>query len=572
MKNSHPFETHWFFKAVRDNTHLYNRVVVASIFINIFALASPLFVMNVYDRVIPNHALVTGWVLSIGIATVFLFDFIMKSLRSYFVDLAGQRIDRVVGARIYDHLLNIQLAGKPASSGSFAAQLREFDYVRDFITSATLTTIVDMPFAILFIVIIALIAGPVVMIIFGLMILMLLVSIIIMRVLKHYSLTAHKIAETRHGLLVETISSIEVLKTLQADKTLKKRYDHYTSKAAATGQHSRFYSGLAVNFSVLMQQLSTVVIILAGMYMIKDNAMSMGALIASVMLAGRALAPFSQVANLLTRYQQVQMSLATLDKFMALEGDKAAGRTYVRRKLEGAIQFDRATFSYPHAKKPALERINFTVNAGERIGVIGRIGSGKSTVAKLIAGLYSPQEGLVKIDGTDISQIDPVDRRSQIAYLPQEPKLLNGSVKDNILAGLPEATDEQIIQAINISGLAGFIGAHPLGIDAPVGEGGAYLSGGQRQTVALARALVKNPKILILDEPTNSMDTQVEEFFIRQMAEIVKGRTLIVITHRTSPLALVDRIMLIDQGRLVRDGNKEAVLQELAQGKVEVPQ
>lgn len=571
MKASSHSGAHWFFKTVRDNAHLYNRVVLASIFINIFALASPLYVMNVYDRVIPNNALVTGWVLAIGIGIVFLFDFIMKMLRGYFVDLAGQRIDRVVGSKIYSHLLNVQLASKPQSSGSFAAQLREFDYVRDFITSATLSTIVDMPFALLFLAIIGLVGGPVVLILALLMVLMLLVSFAVMKVLKHYSATAHKLAETRHGLLVETISSIEVLKTLQADNTLKKRYDHYTGKAAATGQHSRFYSGLAVNFSMFMTQLSTVIIILAGMYMIKENEMSMGALIASVMLAGRALAPFSQMANLLTRYQQVQMSLVTLDKFMTAEGDKVEGRTYVRRTLEGAIQFDRVAFTYPHAKKPALDRVNFTVDAGERIGVIGRIGSGKSTVAKLVAGLYMPQEGMVKIDGTDVSQIDPADRKGQIAYLPQEPKLLSGSVRDNILAGLPDATDEQILHAINVSGLAPFIGSHPLGIDAPVGEGGSYLSGGQRQTVALARALVKDPKILILDEPTNSMDTQIEEYFVRQMAEVAMGRTLVVITHRTSLLTLVDRVLLIDQGRLVRDGAKTAVLDDLAQGKIEVP-
>lgn len=571
------FDTHnpaldWFWGALRANRGLYARVLVASLLINVFALVSPVYIMNVYDRVIPNAALETGWALSLGAFIVFAVDFIIRTLRGYFTDYAGRRIDVEVTRRVFDQVLDMKLAYRPASSGAFANMLRDFDSVRDFLTSATLTGIVDLPFALIFVLVIFMLGGPLGLIVLALMATALMISLLVQIPLKKFVRQAMRSAETKHGLLVEAIYGLETIKTLGADGRMRARYAEHVAENAASGQNSRFYSALGVNSATFIQQVAAIFVILTGMYLVQDGGLSMGALIACVVLSGRALTPVAQIASLMTRYHQAAGALKTLNGIMAKPVDRPAGKDFLHRPhLEGHITFDKVDFAYPSSDRKILDQVSFSVRAGEKIGIIGRIGSGKSTIARLIVQLYEPDKGAILFDGTDSRQIDPADIRRNIAYIGQDVTLFQGTIRANLTAGRPQASEEEILQAAQDAGAHAFIAAHPLGYDAPVGERGDGLSGGQKQCIALARALLSRPSILVCDEPTNAMDVQAEDTFTRLIREQSETRTLILITHRTNLLPLVDRLIIVDRGRIVMDDSRDAVMAALAGGKIQVP-
>lgn len=568
----HDLNRHWFWGPVGENTGVYGRVMVAAVLINLFALTSPLFIMNVYDRVIPNDAVETGWVLAIGALTVFGFDFIMRTLRGYFIDLAGRRADVATSRRIYDHVLDMKLAGRPASSGMFANALREFDSVRDFMTSATMTALVDLPFTLLFLLVIYLIGGPVALMLLSLMLVVVGAGWALQWPLRNAIAKSMHAGEAKHGLLVETIYGLETVKAISADGRMRARYGGYVAESAAMGQLSRFWSGMTVNFATLVQQGASVIIILMGMYLVRDSAMTMGGLIACVMIGGRALAPIGQVANLMARYHQTRASLTRLNEIMAMPLERPTSRQFLHRPvLQGKIVFDGVSFAYPGTDRMVLDGVSFTIKPGERVGIIGRIGSGKSTVARLIMGLYDPAGGTISIDDTDYRQIDPADLRRNIGYIAQDVVLFRGSIRENIAVGRPQATEDDILRAARLSGVHDFVARHPMGYDAPVGERGDGLSGGQRQAVALARAMLLAPNILVCDEPTNAMDMQAEDAFTRHIRAQSEGRTLVLITHRQHLLTLVDRLILMDNGRVVIDGPREKVIEALSKGRVEVP-
>lgn len=562
----------WFWSLVCDNTGIYGRVIVASILINLFGLVSPLFVMNVYDRVIPNAAIETGWVLGIAALTAFGFDFIMRTLRGYFIDLAGRRIDIMASRRIYDQVLNMRLSGKPASSGAFANMLREFDAVRDFITSATMTALVDLPFTFFFLFVIYLLAGPVALLLFFLLLTVVGAGMLLQIPLRAVVARSSHAGEAKHGLLVETIGALEAIKSINADGRLRARYGAHVGEAAAQATTSRFISGFGVNIATFFQQAATIIIVLLGMYLVRDGDMTMGALIAAVMLGGRAIAPIGQIANLLTRYHQSRGSLVTINKIMAKPVERPAHQQFLHRPhIAGKITFDRVGFFYPQTDRKVLDNVSFTINPGEKIGVIGRVGSGKSTIARLMMGLYEPEDGAILADDTDYRQIDPADLRRNIAYIAQDVVLFRGSIRDNITMACPQATEAEILEASQAAGVHEFISRHPMGYDAPVGERGEGLSGGQRQAIALARAMLLKPQIFVCDEPTNAMDSFAEEAFTRHIKSQIADKTFILITHRQNLLTLVDRLILVDQGRILMDGARDAVVQALAQGKVELP-
>ncbi len=565
-------DRHWFWGAFWENRDIYGRVLLAAILINMFGLVSPMFIMNFYDRVIPNNATETGWVLAIGALTAFGFDFVMRSLRGYFIDLAGRRIDVVASRRIYDQLLNIKLAGRPASSGAFANMLRDFDSVRDFLTSATLTAVVDLPFTLLFLFVIYLIGGPVAFMLASLILIVIGAGMALQYPLKMMVRKSLHVAEIKHGLLVETIAGLETIKAIGADGRLRARYGTYVGEAAAQGQKSRFWSALGVNIATFLQQSATVIVVLMGMYLVRDPVMTMGALIACVLLGGRAIAPIGQVANLLARYHGARSSLKTLDDVMDLPVERPVHKQFLHRpELQGKLSFEKVSFAYPGTERHVLEGVSFTINPGEKVGLIGRIGSGKSTIARLALGLYDPDEGAIHADDTDYRQIDPADLRRNMAYIAQDVVLFRGTIRENITIANPQASEEDILAAAKASGVHDFIARHPMGYDAPVGERGEGLSGGQRQAIALARAMLARPHIFICDEPTNAMDIQAEEAFTRHIKEQVAGKTFILITHRQNLLSLVDRLILLDQGKVIIDGPRNKVLEALAQGKVEVP-
>ncbi len=565
-------KNHWFWSQVAANRRIYAMVLLAAVFINLFGLTSPLFIMNVYDRVIPNNAIETGWVLGIGALTVFLFDFIMRTIRGYLVDLASRRMDVVAMRRIYDQVLNMKLAGRPKSSGVFANMLRDFDSVREFFTSVTITALVDLPFTFFFLFVIYKFAGSVAFVLLGIIILTVTVGFALKYPLKSLVRKASKSSEAKHGILVETIHALDTIKTTGADGRFRARYGEYAAENAAYGQASRFVSSLGVNFASFMTQIASVVVVLFGMYLVQDGELSIGGLIASVILGGRALAPIGQIANLMTRYHQAGGALKTLDNIMNQPVERPPGARFLHRPdLEGGLRFDKVSFSYPGTELKVLDNVSFRISPGEKVGIIGRIGSGKSTITRLLMGLYDANEGTIFADDTDYRQIDPADLRRNIAYIAQDVVLFNGTIRDNISASMPHATEEAILAAAKASGVHEFVARHPQGYDAQVGEHGGNLSGGQKQAVALARAMLLRPKIMLCDEPTNAMDMQAERAFCQYIQEEVKDKTFIIVTHKPSILPMLDRLILLDQGKVIADGPRDKVMESLNAGKIEVP-
>lgn len=562
---------HWFWGPFFENKTIFTEIVIAAFLTNLFALAGPLFIMNVYDRVIPNNAIETGWALALGVLAVYVFDFIIRTLKGYFIDLAGRRVDVAGTQRIYDQLLDIKLSARPPSSGAFANMLRDFDSIRDFMTSATVTGCVDLPFTLLFLGVIWLIGGPIALLLSVLLLIVIAVGLLLQIPLKQTIKKSIHSSEKKHGLLVESIHGLETIKATGADGRFRARYGHYVGENAAWGQKSRFISALGVNFTAFIQQSTTVFIILIGMYMVRDQDLSMGGLIACVILAGRAIAPIGQVANLMSKYHQARGSLKTLNNVMAKPVERPAGKNFLHRpELKGNVTFDNVSFAYPGTEREVLQGVSFKITAGEKVGLIGRIGSGKSTLARLILGLYDQTGGTILADDTDTRQIDPADLRRNTAYIAQDVVLFQGTIRDNITIGRPHASEEDILRAAKLAGVHEFISRHPMGYDALVGERGEGLSGGQRQAVALARAILLRPSLYVCDEPTNAMDVQAEEAFRTHITQETQNKTLILITHRQPLLSLVDRLILLDYGKVIMDGPRQDVIEALSTGKLEV--
>ncbi len=562
---------HWFWDVIFKSWPIYIEVLIASLLINLFALASPLFVMNVYDRVVPNHALETLWVLAIGVTIVYLFDFLMKSLRGYFIDAAGKRSDIILSATIFEKVLGIKMESRPPSVGAFANNLHEFESFRDFLTSATLTTLIDLPFLFIFIAVIYMLGGDLALIPLCILPLAILGSLAVQSPLKKTINELFKFSSQKGATLVESLTNLDSIKSTGAESQIQRQWEQNIGQIARLSLKSRFLSSMAVNFSTFLQQMASVAVVIYGVYKISEGDLTTGGLIACTILTGRALTPVTQVASLLTRYHQAKASLGSLNSMMAMPVEREPGKKFLHRPtFKGAIEFKNISFSYPGQPIKALDNISFKINAGERVGFIGRIGSGKSSIEKLMMKLYEAQEGSILIDGTDIRQIDPSDLRRQIGYVPQDISLMFGSVKDNITLGSRFADDASILRAAEISGVTNFVNKHPAGFDLPVGERGSALSGGQRQSIAVARALLLSPPIFIMDEPSNSMDNSTEEVFKQRFSEQLKSQTLILVTHRASLLTLVDRIIVLDGSKIVADGPKATVLEALKQGQIKV--
>ncbi|WP_133011016.1 type I secretion system permease/ATPase [Marinomonas flavescens] len=562
---------HWFWGTITQSWRIYRDVFIASLLINIFAVASPLFVMNVYDRVVPNNAFDTLWVLAIGAAVVYLFDFLLRTLRSYFIDIAGKKSDILISAAIFSKVNNITMASRPKSVGAFAKNLQEFESIRDFITSASITTLVDIPFMFLIVGVIWLIGGPVGYIPIVTIFLILAYSIIIQIPLRRSIEESQKTASQKNAVLIESLYNAESVKLNNAEGVLQKQWENAVGNIADWGIKTRQLSQSCSSFAMVVQQLTTVVIVIVGVYQISEGNMSMGALVASVMLTGRALGPMAQIAGLATRYNQAKSAFSSLNAIMSSPVENPDDVKFVHRaKFEGDFQFDEVSFAYPEQEQAAISSINIKIKPGEKVGIIGRIGSGKSTLGKLMTGLYTPIDGAVRVDGVDVRQINPTDLRRNIGSVSQDVTLFYGSIRDNIVMGVPYMEDEAIIRAAELSGVSEFANRKPSGLDSIVGERGMLLSGGQRQSIAIARALLFNPPILILDEPTASMDNTTETRMKRRLINVVKDKTLILITHKASMLDMVDRIIVMDNGRLIADGPKAQVHEALRQGKLKV--
>jgi ATP-binding cassette subfamily C protein LapB len=560
---------HWFWSTLRQSWPIYAEVLIASFLINVFALVMPLFTMNVYDRVVPNQTFETLWVLSLGVAVVFIFDFAMRSLRGYFLDVAGKKIDLTLSAAIYEKILAIRLASRPKSVGGFANTLTEFESFREFLTSATITTVIDMPFTVLYLLIIWWVGGWLVLVPLVAIPLILIPSVLLQGPLARVINQTFRVGAQRQATLIETLSGLDTIKAISAEGPAQRRWEQLIGQIGKLSLRARLLSAASINAGVLVQQLANVALIIVGVYLIADKALSMGALIACTMLAGRTLAPLSQVAALATRFHHARSALMGLDRIMNLPVEHPPGKSFVHRPdFQGGVEFQNVSFAYPESPVEALSKVSFKIAPGERVGIIGRIGSGKSTIEKLVLGLYQPSEGSIWIDGIDQQQLDPVDLRRNIAYVPQDPVLFFGSVKDNIVMGAPYVDDAAMLRAADIAGVTDFVNRHPQGFDRAVGERGDGLSGGQRQSVAIARALLLDPNVLVLDEPTNSLDNRSEDNFKTRLLPQLANKTLILITHRASMLTLVNRLLVVEGGRIIADGPKEQVLEALSGGKL----
>lgn len=564
---------HWFWSSVAPLWPAYVQVFLAAALINILVITSPLFVMNIYDRVLPNKAIATLWVLAIGMGLVVIFDFILKTTRYAILGNAGRRADVILASRIFAHVLNMDVSKRPLKTGEFANQLRDYEMVREFFTSNTVVTVTDFLFIGLFILVIYYIAGIVAIVPLVAVILVIGIGLLLQVPLSRSVRNAQTEATHRHSLVIEALNGLETIKCARAEGQFQQQWEQFVGHNSRTAEAMRSWSTLAMNATGIIQQLVSVGVIIMGVYMFSEGDVSSGAIIAAVILSSRAVAPLGQIASTLSRAQQAFHAYKALDRIMALptEGD-GQDRHMNRRIAEGRINFDDVTFAYPESETPALKDFNFKIEPGERVGIIGKIGSGKTTIGRLLARLYLPTSGMLLVDDVDIRQYHPSEVRRAVAFISQDTALFFGSLRDNIVLGVPHISDDLVLRAAEFAGVADFAKNHPKGFNLQVGEGGRFLSSGQRQAVVLARAFLLEPLIMFLDEPSGSMDMASERLLIQRLKTAFRpDQTVIVTTHRYNVLALVDRLVVIDNGRIVADGPREEILAKLSRTASQAP-
>ncbi len=560
---------HWFWGALAENSRIYRDIMIAAFVVNMFALAMPLFTMNVYDRVVPNRTTETLWVMAIGISIIVIGDLVLRTMRGYFLDWASTRIDVKLTARIMEQVLGIRLEQRPNSVGSFASNLRSFETVRDFITSATITTLIDIPFGLIFIVVMAWISWPMVIPVILGAILILIYSFSVQTKMHDLSETMYRAGAIRNATLIESLVGLETVKALGIEGQMQRKWERSAHFLTEVTSKLRLLSSSINNGASSIQQLINVTLVILGVYLMINGDLTMGGLIACTMLASRALVPIAQTAGLLTQYHNAATSLTSLDEIMHRPVERPLDATFLSRPaFNGDIEFREVSFSYPGTEQDALTKASFKIKAGEHVALLGRMGSGKSTIHKLILGLYQPTAGAILIDGIDARQIDPAELRRCVGYVQQDTHLFYGTMRENLTISARHVDDAAVLAAAHVGGIDEFVNAHPKGFDMLIGERGETLSGGQRQGVGIARALINKPAILLLDEPTSAMDHSGEDAIKRRLIETTKNKTLVLISHRSSLYDLVDRIIVIDSGRIVADGPKDQVTEALRSGKI----
>jgi ATP-binding cassette subfamily C protein LapB len=560
---------HWFWGTMRRFMPYYRSAMLAALLSNVLMLVTGVVTAVVYDKVIPNQAYVTLWALASAAGISIVFDLCARQLRAHLIDLAGRKADLMVGAALFRQSLAVRLEYRPDSAGAYAHVLGQIETVREFFSSATLSAVSDLPFIVIFAGMVFVIGGPL-----GWVPLLAIPAILTLSVLIQGSLQRAMSANMQqhadlHGLLVESVDGLEDIKAAGAQGRFVRHYEEATAAVAESAMRSRRISSAASNLAAVTQPLVTLALLVWGVYLIDDKVISSGALIGAVMFATRSVAPLNAVVGLAMRYQGARAAMRALNKVMSHPVERELGRAYVsQRNLSGRIALREVGFAYPSADPKAvakvLKGVSLQFAPGERVAILGRIGSGKSTVLRLLAGLYQPTEGQVEADGIDLRQIDPADFRVRVGFVAQDPRLFNGTLRDNVLLDRPGADAERLSEVAQLTGLSRLAAAHPMGWDLPVGEAGSLLSGGQRQLVALARCLITRPQIILMDEPTSSMDAQSEVAFLRHLQQACGHCTLIVVTHRPAVLDLVQRIVVIDGGRVVADGPKAQVLAALS--------
>ncbi len=569
-----PAPPHWFWSVILKFWPNYAQVAFAALVLNLLGLALPLFSMNVYDRVVPNAAVATLWALAIGVLIALIFDMLLRTVRSEIVDVAGKKADLLLASRVFEHVMSIRLERRPGLAGAFANQVREFETVRDFFTSATLIALTDVVFIVIFAAVMFALVGALAWVSVLAVPIVVAITLLIQIPLGRAIAKAQREGALRHAILIEAVNGLETIKSVGGEGRMQRAWERAVAATARSSHDSRFWATVATHSTAFVQQAVTIVTLIWGVYLIQDGSITTGALVASTILGGRMLAPLAGISATLSRLQQTIVALRSIEGVMAIESERPLGKPFVARPItDGAVRFENVTFTYPGAALPAIKDVSFAVAPGERIGIIGRMGSGKSTVGRLVAGLYGPENGTVFLDGVDARQMDPADIRGGVGLVGQDPELFVGTLRDNIAFGRPEATDAEIVDAAKLTGVDEFAARHPRGYDMVVGERGRTLSGGQRQTVAIARCIIRKPRILFLDEPSSAMDTGSETQLIERLLEIGgSGITVMISTHRHSLLQVVDRLLVFERGELVADGPRDDVLKELARrGRREGP-
>jgi ATP-binding cassette subfamily C protein LapB len=560
---------HWFWGAILAQKSVFKDVLAAALLINLFGLAMPLFTMNVYDRVVPNNAVETLWVLAGSMALVLLLDYLMRLLRGHFVERASARVDLKLSALIMERVLGMRMSQRPASVGAFASNLRSFETVRDFIASATITTLIDLPFTLLFLAVLAWICWPLVFIPLIGMVAVLSYSYLVQHRMRELSETTFRASAMRNATLVESVAGLETIKAHGIENQMQARWEKATAFLARVSSQLRLLSASSMYSVASFQQFANVAVLVAGVYLIHERMLTMGGLIAASILTGRALAPLGQVVGLLLQFQNAKTALAALEQIVATPGERDSETAFVHRPdIKGDIEFRDVHFGYPGSRVEVLRGISFRVRPGEKVLILGRVGSGKSTLQKLMLGLFVPTQGSVLFDGVDLRQLDPADVRRNIGYVEQDSLLFYGSLRDNILVRAPYVDDQSLVAAAELAGLSDFVNRHPDGYDMVIGERGGSLSGGQRQGVAIARAVLLEPPVLLLDEPTSSMDFTSEVQLKDRLRTYAQHKTMVIVTHRSTLMDLADRIIVLDEGKIVADGPRDKVVAALQSGQI----
>jgi ATP-binding cassette, subfamily C, bacterial LapB len=563
-------DTGWFWPVLWRHRRYYYEATALSAVINLLSLAGIMFMMTVYDRILPNLAFVTLWSLLAGVGLALVFEFISRTVRGHALDSAGKKIDLILGDTVFSRVLGTRLESRAQSSGAFANILKEFEAVRGFVTSATLVTVADLPFGLLFLLVCAMIGGKLVFVPIAAFLIVLGLSLLVQIPMARLANENLREAAVRHGTVIESLEGLETLKALRAEGRMRRRHEHSSGFIADRAVQSQKWSNLVLNVTVAVQQAAAAILLAWGVYLASTGQATAGVLVACVQLNSRALAPLVTLSSLAVRFQQVRSALRSLNHVMSLPLDRDPQRHLLSSDAwRGDVEVRRATFRYEEGGPPALDDVSLRIGHGERIAILGRIGSGKSTLLRVLASLYRPQDGQVLLDGVDMTAIEPADIRSTLLLVGQDARLFHGSLRENLLLAAAHANDQQLLKVADATGVTALAAAHPLGFDRGVGERGDTLSGGQRQAVAIARALLADARMYLLDEPTSAMDQQSEAELLRSIGRLRdRGAGYVIVTHKHSILPLVDRVVVMDAGRIVADGARDAVLQALAGGKI----
>lgn len=560
----------WFWGTLWRFRHFYYESMAATVVANILTLASVFFTMNVYDRVVPTQAYSSLWTLAIGTALAIVLEFVMRWLKARLVDLGGKKADLAINATLLREIMSIRLEHRPQSVGVFASSMRDFESLRDFFSSASLVLLTDMPFVLLFLGMIALVAGNLVWIPAAAVPILIIKGLLAQKTLMSAMRSNMKESGDKQSVLVEAVLNMEMLKAHNAEGYLQRRWEVSNQAGSDSYKEIRAITNWMMGFTTALQQMITVAMVVAGVYLIDAKQLTLGGLIASVILAGRALSPLAGVMSLASRYQQAVSSLETLDGLIKRPHDRENGRTYVvPETIVGGLEAQAVEFAYPGEHKiPVLNRVSLKVEAGQHMALLGRVGSGKTTLLRIMAGLYTPLGGSVRLDGVELQQIEPAEFRSRMGYVGQDPQLFMGTLRENLLLTDSWVSDSKVIEVLKAVGMYDFVAAHPRGLDMPITEAGGGLSGGQRQLLAIARMMLREPLIIFMDEPTSNMDQNTESHIINLLTPWLQGRTLLMSTHRPQLLAWADAIAVIENGQCVASGPTREMIDKLTKGIV----